>query len=311
MSPFRTAVIASTLVGLASISFADDLYAIRDGGRLNLLDTATGSRSLIGNSFVPLASSLDAGPDGTLYMHTRPDGVFSPASLYGIDASNAGATFIAELGADFEFEGGMAIRSDGMAYIVGGRDNGSSFECALFLVDLTSGAATEIGILDIGDANGLTLRSDGMLVAWSQFMPGAFTINPDTMKTQILLDGLGDIFNTKTIGGMDSVDGEEAYLLASPFGVGPAASLISLDLYTGEMTLLHEFSSELLITGIASAGSPCLADLTGDGSLNFFDVSAFLVAYSANDPIADFTGDSSLNFFDVSAFLTAFGAGCP
>jgi len=55
----------------------------------------------------------------------------------------------------------------------------------------------------------------------------------------------------------------------------------------------------------------CPADLTNDCSLNFFDVSAFLSAFSANDPIADFTGDGSFNFFDVSAFLSAFSDGCP
>lgn len=56
---------------------------------------------------------------------------------------------------------------------------------------------------------------------------------------------------------------------------------------------------------------PCPADLTGDGILNFFDVSAFLGAFAANDPLADFTGDGIYNFFDVSAFLSAFAAGCP
>jgi len=57
--------------------------------------------------------------------------------------------------------------------------------------------------------------------------------------------------------------------------------------------------------------SACPADITGDGQLNFFDVSAFLSAFGAQDPIADFTGDGQFNFFDVSAFLSAFGAGCP
>ena len=57
--------------------------------------------------------------------------------------------------------------------------------------------------------------------------------------------------------------------------------------------------------------STCLADLNGDGALNFFDVSAFLSAFSNGDLVADFTGDGDLNFFDVSAFLTAFSAGCP
>ena len=58
-------------------------------------------------------------------------------------------------------------------------------------------------------------------------------------------------------------------------------------------------------------GVACPADLTGDGQLNFFDVSAFLSAFSSMDPVADFTGDGNFNFFDVSAFLSAFSAGCP
>lgn len=55
----------------------------------------------------------------------------------------------------------------------------------------------------------------------------------------------------------------------------------------------------------------CPADLTGDNLLNFFDISAFLLAFNANDPAADFNGDGLYNFFDISAFLVAFTAGCP
>lgn len=58
-------------------------------------------------------------------------------------------------------------------------------------------------------------------------------------------------------------------------------------------------------------GNACLADFTGDGVLDFFDVSAFLDAFGSMDPIADLTGEGSFDFFDVSAFLTAFSAGCP
>jgi len=57
--------------------------------------------------------------------------------------------------------------------------------------------------------------------------------------------------------------------------------------------------------------SVCLADFTGEGVLNFFDVSAFLQAFGDQDPIADFTGEGVFNFFDVSAFLLLFAAGCP
>lgn len=61
------------------------------------------------------------------------------------------------------------------------------------------------------------------------------------------------------------------------------------------------------------AGCPplCPADINGDGTLNFFDVSAFLTAFQSQNPIADINGDGLFNFFDVSAFLTAFNAGCP
>ena len=55
----------------------------------------------------------------------------------------------------------------------------------------------------------------------------------------------------------------------------------------------------------------CAVDMNSDGSLNFFDVSAFLVLYIDSNPAADFNDDAQLNFFDVSAFLTAFNAGCP
>jgi len=55
----------------------------------------------------------------------------------------------------------------------------------------------------------------------------------------------------------------------------------------------------------------CPADLTGDGVLNFFDVSAFLNAFNANDAAADFDNNGVWNFFDVSAFLNAYNAGCP
>jgi len=57
--------------------------------------------------------------------------------------------------------------------------------------------------------------------------------------------------------------------------------------------------------------NPCPADFTNDGTLNFFDVSAFLVAFNAQDPIADLNNDGFFNFFDVSSFLTSYQAGCP
>jgi hypothetical protein len=63
--------------------------------------------------------------------------------------------------------------------------------------------------------------------------------------------------------------------------------------------------------GSMDCAPTCPADLTGDGVLNFFDISAYLTALSKNDPVADFTNDGAFNFFDISAFLESYGMGCP
>lgn len=55
----------------------------------------------------------------------------------------------------------------------------------------------------------------------------------------------------------------------------------------------------------------CPVDFTADGQLNFFDVSAFISAYLAQDESADFSGDGIFNFFDISLFLGFYSAGCP
>ncbi len=57
--------------------------------------------------------------------------------------------------------------------------------------------------------------------------------------------------------------------------------------------------------------APCPADLTGEGQLNFLDVSAFLNAYANMDPAADFQPDGAFNFLDVSIFLARYSDGCP
>lgn len=55
----------------------------------------------------------------------------------------------------------------------------------------------------------------------------------------------------------------------------------------------------------------CDGDLTGDGLLNFFDISRFLMLFNDRHPQGDISGDGRFNFFDVSAYLQLFSAGCP
>lgn len=56
----------------------------------------------------------------------------------------------------------------------------------------------------------------------------------------------------------------------------------------------------------------CVADWNGDGIVNFFDMSAFLNAYNAQDPATDLASPfGEINFFDLSAFIALYNAGCP
>lgn len=56
----------------------------------------------------------------------------------------------------------------------------------------------------------------------------------------------------------------------------------------------------------------CQADRTGDGAVNFFDMSDFLADYDAMDPSADLAAPFGVwNFFDVNAYQALYIAGCP
>jgi len=57
--------------------------------------------------------------------------------------------------------------------------------------------------------------------------------------------------------------------------------------------------------------TPCLADLTGDGEVDFLDVSAFLSAYDDSDSLADLNNDGEYDFLDISVFLDSYTSGCP
>lgn len=55
----------------------------------------------------------------------------------------------------------------------------------------------------------------------------------------------------------------------------------------------------------------CPADIMSDGFLDFFDVQAFLNAYSDSEGLADWNDDGMIDFFDVLSFVSDFSAGCP
>lgn len=197
---------------------------------------------------------------------------------------------------------GESVAISGTTAVVGARyddDNGYNSGSA-YLFDTTTGQQID-----------KLLPSDG---AESDSFGYAVAINGTTAVVGAFQDddngsasGSAYLFSTSTgqqIAKLLPSDGATADL----FGNSVAIS--------GSTTVVGAYGDDANGTNSGSAyvftsPSLCPADLTGDGTLNFFDVAAFLTEFTAIDPIADFTGDGSINFFDVAAFLTEFTAGCP
>lgn len=130
----------------------------------------------------------------------------------------------------------------------------------------------------------------------------------DTLSVEVFT--VGGIWETiSTINGAD-------------LGTNPELIQINMPIYTwavDEMKVRFTTSTsgsffiDDVYLGVDPLSAGCNeADLAEPfGELNFFDVSAFLAAFSANEPDADLNSDGIFNFFDVSSYLSAFSAGCP
>ncbi|GEM_PF-3930134 len=97
----------------------------------------------------------------------------------------------------------------------------------------------------------------------------------------------------------DSCSDGGAYFLR----VGDAGTVIA-DVDPGKVTFVR-----FEIVGDVA----CPADLAEPfGSLNFFDIAAFIGLFNAGDLAADFAAPfGTLNFFDISAYIAEFNVGCP
>ncbi|MDF1808184.1 MAG: FG-GAP repeat protein [Phycisphaerales bacterium] len=232
------------------------------------------------------------------------DNGLGSGSAYLFDAS--GGTQIAKLLADDATEGdefGFSVAIDDGIVVVGAwEDNDNGFEAgSAYLFVAPSGSQITKLLPNDGasqDKFGVTVAIDNGFVA-----VGAWNDNdsgPDA--------GSAYVFDTSTntqIVKLLASDGDGGDLFSS-------AIAISNDLVAVGAMLNDDNGSSSGSAYVFTAPLPeCLADLTDDGILNFFDISTFLNAFNAQNPTADFTNDGIYNFFDVSAFLQAFAAGCP
>ncbi len=246
-----------------------------------------------------------------------------------IDTVSGGNTLIDSIGFMDSGVAGMAYSNDGsVAYVtttVGAfvriltvdADTGAMIAMNNIITDsLSSLAVVPEGhpTLTPGDLYGLGLSGGGSLRLLH------IDLDSNTVISNQFVTGIG--FNPQFETGLDFASDGTLYALIQGFDqISPDQFVeISSHLYTidpasgasNDLGVVEGDGTWDAVTLVVDEGAgACPADLTGDGELNFFDVSAFLNAYASSDPIADFTGDGLYDFFDVSAFLGAYNAGCP
>lgn len=167
------------------------------------------------------------------------------------------------------------------------------------------------------------MASDGSRASFSTYGPGLFISAPGAAVLSTDRTGSAGY-------GSDNWTTIDGTSFASPYAAGVAALVISADpsLTPDEVSAIMAqtavdkgtpgydtgFGWGFVNAGAAvaaAAGNQCPPDLTGDGVLDFFDVSLFLSNFAASDPSADLTQDGVFDFFDVSLYLSLFAAGCP
>jgi len=246
-----------------------------------------------------------------------------------LDTVSGGNTLIDSIGFMESGVAGMAYSNDGsVAYItttVGAfvriltvdADTGAMIAMNNIITDpISSLAVVPEGhkSLTPGDLYGLALTAGGSVRLVR------VDLGSNSIASTQFVTGIG--FNAQFETGLDFAPDGTLYALIQGYDeVSPDVFVeISSHLYTlnttnGAATDLGVVQADGTwdaVTLVIDAGADaCPADFTGDGVLDFFDVSAFLNAYNAMDPIADFTGDGVFDFFDVSTFLSAFNTGCP
>ncbi|UCE58584.1 MAG: PEP-CTERM sorting domain-containing protein [Phycisphaerales bacterium] len=227
-----------------------DLIGVdNDTGDLYAVSTADASLSYIGSTGLDKLGSLEYW-NGSLYGMTNGskfaiDPNDRPA-LYRFDlnASQTAVTAVVKIGTDSglglsTFEGGLAFGPDGTAY---GVNEGSTGDATLFSVDLGTGAGTPIGIVSNvpHDINGLSWRSDGMLIGLDRESQSLLVIDPVTLGISVLApvsEAIGGI------GGM-VLAGEVGYFAtAGPGQTVPGSNaLYSFDPYTGDYGYVGNFN---------------------------------------------------------------------
>lgn len=104
------------------------------------------------------------------------------------------------------------------------------------------------------------------------------------------------------------LDTDPAWTYDAP-EVGTAMALGDLN-NDGRPDLVIGYAGNTCIRVFFGQPTVCIADFNLDGTVDFFDISAFLSALTTMDLSADINGDGLLDFFDISLFVNSLSEGC-
>lgn len=180
-------------------------------------------------------------------------------------------------------------------------------------------AGSSVGVNDI-DNGATTLTSptldatngsgDAVLSYWRWYSNTAGAAPGfDTLLVQISDDN-GGSWSTLEIVDETAGDWVEARFTVSDF-VTPTDQVrvrfVASDFDSGSIVEAGVDDLRIEFTG---CDNPTSADLAEPfGTLNFFDIAAYIALYNAADPSADLDQNGLLNFFDVSAFIDLYNQG--
>ena len=285
------------------------LFSTVNGNLLHTLNPETPfNNSLFGNSVsidgdvVMVAARREAEfgtNSGVVYLFDRSTGN-QLARFFPADGSPGD-----QFGYSVSMDGGLAAIS-----AIADGDNGSG-SGSVYIYDIST-PTTPVQIQKILAPDGASGDEFGYSVAIRE-VSGGFIVASGAWKAEPAGDDSGSSYSFE----LDS----QGMLLSSTILIASDSSedaefgtCVAIDTDGSVIVGAAEDDTVLSNGGSAyiyHAQAGCVADFNGDGTTNFFDVSAFLSAFQATDPAADLNGDGALNFFDISAFLSLFIEGCP
>ncbi|MEK6702912.1 MAG: ice-binding family protein [Planctomycetota bacterium] len=172
------------------------------------------------------------------------------------------------------------------------------------------------------DLGGMTLTPGVYFFESSASLNGTLTLNALGDQDARFVFQIGSTLTTSSNAAVLTINSADAHNVF--WQVGSSATLGSETAFQGNILAM---ASITLNTGATLGGAAfartgavtldsnpvnaiCSADFDRDGTVDFFDYDAFVVAFEAGNPRSDFDGDGSSDFFDYDLFVQAFEHGC-